>query len=274
MANNANKMAAEGTSSIVALTPETSGEVYMVTNTKTGHRYVGQTRCWVEHSRRKRSYKTRWLEHIRAAEHGNTSRFYEAIREHGHDVFTIQLLDTVLLSELDEREAHWTLHYNTVDETKGYNECVRKCGRGEGSKKRSEKAKKQFGTPEAREQLRQRALKQWEDPEFRQKVSAGVGEASKARWKDPKIREAILAKSSAKQRATHGTSDLPMHVHYRKLKGQIAGYTVTFDGKCKSFTTTEKTMEEKLAAALEHLKLCQENKRKTIPTEDPPQATM
>jgi len=59
--------------------------VYLVTNRINGHKYVGQTR---------QSLARRWQGHCHDAQRGKTTALASAIRKHGKDAFTVEIVGT------------------------------------------------------------------------------------------------------------------------------------------------------------------------------------
>ena len=102
------------------------GLVYQMTNTQTGMMYVGQT---VSHRKNKDKYRPfgiqgRFKDHISEAIN-NTKRkqcsyLNNAIRKHGQEVFSVELLETCMVSALNEREQHYIQEKDTLF-PKGYN---------------------------------------------------------------------------------------------------------------------------------------------------------
>ena len=89
--------------------------IYCATNHNNGKKYVGQTRTTI---------KKRWNKHVWLAltKRANT-RFAEAIRKHGPDVFELSLLHEVTCTQdaADEFERTWIRVLKTVDPMIGYN---------------------------------------------------------------------------------------------------------------------------------------------------------
>lgn len=86
---------------------EKKGYIYLLKNKINGKCYVGQTA---------RDIWTRFEEHCTKSQVSAISR---AIAKYGHNNFIVQELETVPLSQLDEREKYWIKYYNSQEE--GYN---------------------------------------------------------------------------------------------------------------------------------------------------------
>lgn len=102
------------------------GEIYVITNTVTNKRYVGQT---MSHRKNKGKYRPfgtmgRFKDHISAAIN-NTKKnqcvyLNNSIRKYGKDKFTVELIKTCKVSELDKLEQLYIKEYNTMYPN-GYN---------------------------------------------------------------------------------------------------------------------------------------------------------
>jgi group I intron endonuclease len=94
-------------------------QVYLVTNTVNGKKYVGQTF---------RTLEVRWTQHCVDAKKGIPFLFYRAIRKHGAEAFVVTLLDTAPdQKSLDELETQWITRLNTMSPG-GYNTKLGKQG--------------------------------------------------------------------------------------------------------------------------------------------------
>jgi len=90
------------------------GIVYLVADTLTGKKYVGQTRQVLE---------VRWQQHVGANYTlPPQSALDKAIRATGADLFTIEQIDEATNQlDLDDREAYWIRFHWTANPERGYN---------------------------------------------------------------------------------------------------------------------------------------------------------
>lgn len=86
------------------------GYIYVITNKVNNKKYVGQT---------VRDIETRFSEHL--YETRGNSYLHNAIQAEGAKNFKIDLLETVPIDQLDERERFWINELNTLDHNVGYN---------------------------------------------------------------------------------------------------------------------------------------------------------
>lgn len=100
----------------MALTGRKMGSVYKITCTITGLSYIGQT-CDKKYKNGKPyNYgpSGRWCDHVSSARKASTP-LADAIQTHGRDNFVIETLEhTDELDKLDELEAKWIAHHNTI----------------------------------------------------------------------------------------------------------------------------------------------------------------
>lgn len=83
------------------------GIIYKITNKVNGKSYIGQTRYTLEF---------RWRQHIHKKDN---TYFHNAIRKYGVDNFSIEALEEVEVSRLNDREIFYIAKYNTFND--GYN---------------------------------------------------------------------------------------------------------------------------------------------------------
>ena len=88
-------------------------EVYVITNTVNGKKYVGQT-C--------QGFEVRWKDHVALSRTGRKIYFLNAIRKHGHSSFTHEIVaEANERAEADTLERQWIQQLNTTDPSIGYN---------------------------------------------------------------------------------------------------------------------------------------------------------
>ena len=88
--------------------------IYLLTNLVNSKYYVGQTRAKTAHKR--------FLVHASQARQGNDMRIHAAMRKHGVDAFTLDLLaEAQSLAQLDLLEQLWIACLNSQDFNVGYN---------------------------------------------------------------------------------------------------------------------------------------------------------
>ena len=89
--------------------------IYLFINKVNNKKYVGQSvdisRRYYQHSIN--SYNSNHKEY--------NSYFYRAIRKHGFNNFSFEILEECNLEELDNREKYWIEYYQSNIEEKGYN---------------------------------------------------------------------------------------------------------------------------------------------------------
>jgi group I intron endonuclease len=125
----------------------TYGHIYKITNTINHKVYYGQTR---------QPPNRRWSQHKQAAKKGNKMILYDAMRKHGIEHFTFEVIcECETLEELNKKECEYILEKNTLTPN-GYN--ASKGGdnyekTAETCKKISESNKGRIITPEWRENM-------------------------------------------------------------------------------------------------------------------------
>lgn len=89
--------------------------IYKLTNTSNQKYYIGQSvhieRRWKEHKERA----------FCVTNHQYNSPLYRAIRKHGLDSFTLEILETCSTSELNSREQYWIALLKSNNPEYGYN---------------------------------------------------------------------------------------------------------------------------------------------------------
>lgn len=100
------------------------GEIYLITNSKTDKKYVGQTLSHYLNNGKYRpfGYKCRFNNHISAAKNSTIKNTYliNAIRRYGFDNFSTTLLKRCCITELDEYEKYYIKNIGTLYPN-GYN---------------------------------------------------------------------------------------------------------------------------------------------------------
>lgn len=101
---------------------EQNGHIYLITNTQTNKKYVGQTVCY----RRSRDklipfgYMKRFEEHMHSTKKKLVSVLGRDIIEYGRKSFIVQLLEECDITLLDKRERYWIDLHSTMYPN-GYN---------------------------------------------------------------------------------------------------------------------------------------------------------
>ena len=89
-----------------------TGLIYKITNTNNGNVYIGQTI---------NSLSVRWQAHLNKAKHGHGNALGRAIRKHGKEAFTAEVVvNNVPSYFLSAFEKYWINHYNSFKGI-GYN---------------------------------------------------------------------------------------------------------------------------------------------------------
>lgn len=89
---------------------KTQGVIYLITNTITGKKYIGQTV----------DLKTRWREHRRSAGIENRA-LYRAMRKYGINVFSFEVIEECPVDLLNYREMDYILTLRSHVSQHGYN---------------------------------------------------------------------------------------------------------------------------------------------------------
>jgi group I intron endonuclease len=156
------------------------GVCYRVTNQSSGRAYIGQTE--------KEDPQIRWLQHLKGAQTGDPKYLYNAIRKHGADNFTFE----VIFSALDRAALNWAEdHFIATEDTLhpgGYN---LKGGGAKGKWSDAMKAKltATLAKPEVKDKISNALKKHYTDPKNRMRVSA----QTKAALASPAARERLSA---------------------------------------------------------------------------------
>jgi group I intron endonuclease len=104
------------------LCKEPYGYVYIITNMLDEKMYIGQTV----------NVKSRWSSHLLSARNGVETLLYRAVRKHGKDNFSFEVVEEAYSrEELDELEIYYIELYNTF-KGRGYNMSVGGTGHPKG----------------------------------------------------------------------------------------------------------------------------------------------
>jgi len=144
-------------------------QIYVITNTDNGKKYVGQT-C--------RGVAQRWMQHKSAAKSGLDNYFYRAIRKHGEDAFSIEVVEEIeTLEQSNEAERKWIAQLDSIDSNNGYNGTHG----GDGSmptdltcQKISETRKELFQNPEFKARMAEANTGKHHTAEGRANISKGL----------------------------------------------------------------------------------------------------
>ena len=85
------------------------GYIYKITNLINNKIYIG---CTV-------NPELRFQKHKDSALSGGNCKIHRAMKKYGIENFTFEIIDTILLENMYEREIYWISHYNSMNE--GYN---------------------------------------------------------------------------------------------------------------------------------------------------------
>ena len=100
-------------------------EIYKITNSVNGKMYVGQTVAEILNHNAYRPFgmHKRFKQHVCEANRKNKyecTYLNNAIRKYGADAFTVELIETCLFENADERETYYIINLNTIYPN-GYN---------------------------------------------------------------------------------------------------------------------------------------------------------
>lgn len=191
-------------------------EIYLITNTINGKKYVGQT---------SRSIKWRWGQHKYQVSKGSSLPFHRAIRKHGPDMFTVEQIDKCDSQEeanLSESK-HILFHKSNVYGI-GYN-----CDEGGDVRTTSEETKRKIG-----EKLKARWAANpelWENRELSEEGRENMRKAAQKR--------AELYPSAMKGKLHSEESRKKMAVSQR-IRNERGDHPRGFLGKKHSLETLEK----------------------------------
>lgn len=87
-----------------------NGKIYLITNLINGKKYVGQTIM---------TLNQRWSKHINRSRESNPTGIAAAIKKYGKENFSMELIATCAIDDLNQLEKYYIQKYNTFKE--GYN---------------------------------------------------------------------------------------------------------------------------------------------------------
>ena len=245
------------------------GYIYRATNIQNGKNYIGQTVTsrWADD---KIPIEERWNEEIREGyakqKRGEKLRYIEnAVIKHGEENFELKVEDVANnQEELDEKEDHYIIKYDTMNPDKGYN--MREGGRGgrlsealkeyfskRGTEKwqedleyqnkqineRRERAKDPewldkmaevnqeiARNPETLEKMSESLSEKWKDQKYQENVSRGV----KNNWQTVKFRERQFKAKVQGKREIQDKGEFLKDIQEMKKKDLNLKHDM--DGKC------------------------------------------
>jgi hypothetical protein len=259
---------------ITIMTENNRGIIYLVTNTKTGKFYVGQTKEFSGiKTTVKYGIKARWRDHISGAMRNEVgcTELYKAIREHQPEDFKQELLFYCKLSDRDDLEKLAIMKYRSNNPKYGYNVCSG--GKGVSMVKpesQRESISKSLNNPTKIMNIKQIKSRSGDKHVVGYKVSRDIdGKRQNKDFSDSKFSlEENLAlaqkyledlKLGINVDIKHKKPDgLPVYVRYYYIPKtkEIGGYKVEIKKKdayfSKAFTKKSISMEEKLRLAVEY----------------------
>ena len=169
------------------------GQIYKITHKETNKCYIGQTKMSLEW-RLNNAFCGHYIHAF--SDTNNKSYFHSALRKHGKEAFTYEVIEECDNDKLNEREIYWIAHYKSNIKEFGYN--MTKGGKYTNIKFRQ----KRLALPvETRQKISGTVKKLWEDISYREKVAASkknntsitkyinMSNAMKAKWCDIKYHE-------------------------------------------------------------------------------------
>lgn len=188
--------------------------IYLLQNLVNGKVYVGKT---------EKSAHERFEEHIKEAQRGSDRRLCQALRKHGHENFSVTVIEQVSDEVSSDRERHWVAHYQSKNYQFGYNMT----DGGEGApgrliteatrQKISQKVKSHVHSLSQEERREMTRCANDAKRGRREKTSKKKSEAQTERW----------ANSTADEKKTHGERSAA-GVSEEGRKRQLAGMLNAF----------------------------------------------
>lgn len=191
--------------------------IYKIQNKKTNKVYIGQTKRDLEWR-----LNNAWCGHFHKAESGCTSYLSCAIRKHGKDGFTYEVLEEKswndfktkkdLIDWLNMREIYWINYYQSNKHDFGYNKTKGgQTGRPDidysaSSKRMTEYNHKFWANEENRKQrsalVSAQSSNSWKNSEFRNKVIAGMALANSRKTPEEKHTNAMKGVETRRRNGT------------------------------------------------------------------------
>ncbi len=130
--------------------------IYCHIHVESGRRYIGLT---------SRTWQRRWAQHCVQSKSSKGGRWHfpNAIRKHGKDAFSHEVLETCeTVEEANAAEEKWILHFDTQNPEKGFNLA-------RGGSHTPHPVKNPWDRPEFRAKQLESGKRKWSDPEFLRK---------------------------------------------------------------------------------------------------------
>lgn len=238
-------------SEIVLSKEDVVGEIYLVTNTVTGQKYVGQTRSHRKNRGKYRpfGYLKRFDDHVSNAKcksKGKLTYFHNAIRKYGDENFSVELVIRCSLKELDDFETEYVKKFNTLYPN-GYNLTTG------GTKKY---IPLRVVTPDLYEPIKSRSINKSEAT--KKKISMSL----KRVHDDDKMRELYSKKALDQHMESRcnrfkglviDKTNLEQYIKLRNSKKLGQFYKVKVGDVCTSFSSTFFTIHQLREQAIEFL---------------------
>lgn len=175
--------------------------IYQIKNTVNGKVYIGQSRA----------IERRWAHHkyaLKAGTHEN-AHLQKSVNKYGFSAFEFSVLENCEVDELNEKEAFW------IKETDAFNNGYNRTSGGDSPlevsqetiKKRVDKLRVIFSTPERKLEAAERMKKAWQSDGYRearakslaaamqkQSYKDAISKSTIERWKDPAYRQNYMDK--------------------------------------------------------------------------------
>lgn len=223
-----------------------SGEIYMLTNSVTGLRYIGQTIRGIE---------KRWKAHVYSAitEKKNCRKIEEAIRKDGVNSFTREVLLICNIGDLNYYEKLFIDRYNTLNPL-GYNMMTGGCnGRTHSEETKMRMSQTRTGKHHS-EETRLKMSQSQSGLKKSEIAKINIGKSSRGRNMSAEVKER-LDKFLNKM----GINELPMYMYYKvnkrkdMLGNTVDGFTVSIDKHHKKYFVSKLPLEENFDLAQDYI---------------------